>query len=132
MKPLDALGNLSGNQVLVRLKNGTEIRGTLKAFDIHINLVLENAEFEDGDVSKKFKTIFLRGDMILFVSQRKSVIRQWEKEHQASGKGEKGTPTSNAQDAVKQLSTTGKKSAPAADTGEAARLKRNKKEYMNQ
>ncbi|MFC2154162.1 LSM domain-containing protein [Candidatus Altiarchaeota archaeon] len=68
MKPLDALGGLLGNPVLVRLKNGTEIRGTLKAFDIHINLVLENAEFEDGEVQKKFKTIFLRGDMILFVS----------------------------------------------------------------
>ncbi|MFH1722406.1 MAG: LSM domain-containing protein [Candidatus Altiarchaeota archaeon] len=52
----------------MRLKNGTEISGILKAFDIHINLVLENAEFEDGDIARKFKTIFLRGDMILFVS----------------------------------------------------------------
>ncbi len=68
MKPLDALGNLSGNQVLVRLKNGTEVNGILRAFDIHINLVLDNAEMKDGDVTRKFKTLFLRGDMILFVS----------------------------------------------------------------
>lgn len=67
MKPLDALGELMDQQVLVRLKNGMEIRGTLKAFDIHINLVLDNAEFKDNEVEKKLKKIFLRGDMILFV-----------------------------------------------------------------
>ncbi len=68
MKPLDALGELLDQPVLVRLKNGLEIRGTLKAFDIHINVVLDNAEFGDGDVEKKFKKLFLRGDMILFIS----------------------------------------------------------------
>ncbi|MEA1924649.1 MAG: LSm family protein [Candidatus Altiarchaeota archaeon] len=68
MKPLDALGDVLGDQILVRLKNGMEIRGKLKAFDIHINIVLEDAEFTDGDVERKFKTLFLRGDMILFVS----------------------------------------------------------------
>ncbi len=68
MKPLDTLGDMLGNQILVRLKNGMEIRGKLKAFDIHLNIVLENAEFTDNEVNRKFKTIFLRGDMILFVS----------------------------------------------------------------
>jgi len=67
-RPMDGLGDLLENQVLVRLKNGMEIRGTLKAFDIHINLVLDEAEFADGDVSKKFKTMFIRGDMVLFIS----------------------------------------------------------------
>jgi len=68
MKPLDALGDLLDKEVLVRLKNGMEVRGTLKAFDIHINVVLANATFTDGEVEKKFNTLFLRGDMILFVS----------------------------------------------------------------
>lgn len=68
MKPLDALNELIDNQVLVKLKNGLEIKGKLKAFDIHINLVLEDASFADNDVEKKFKQIFLRGDMIVFVS----------------------------------------------------------------
>ncbi|MFH1403811.1 MAG: LSM domain-containing protein [Candidatus Altiarchaeota archaeon] len=67
MRPLDALGELLDNQVLIRLKNGIEMRGTLKAFDQHINVVLEEAEFEDNEVSKKFKRLFLRGDMILFI-----------------------------------------------------------------
>ncbi len=68
MKPLDALNTFLGNQVLVKLKNGMSIRGTLKAFDIHINLVLDDAEYNEDDVTKKVKTLFVRGDMILFVS----------------------------------------------------------------
>ncbi|MBD3260883.1 MAG: small nuclear ribonucleoprotein [Candidatus Altiarchaeales archaeon] len=68
MKPLDVLGDQLDQRVLVRLKNGMEVNGTLKAFDIHINLVLEDAEFKDGEVSKKFSRTFLRGDMILFVA----------------------------------------------------------------
>ncbi|MBD3388777.1 MAG: small nuclear ribonucleoprotein [Candidatus Altiarchaeales archaeon] len=67
-KPLDALKELNETQILVRLKNGMEIQGKLKAYDIHINLVLEDAEFQDGDVNKKFKHLFLRGDMVLFIS----------------------------------------------------------------
>jgi len=68
MKPLDALNGLVGNQVLVKLKNGMEVRGTLKAFDIHINLVLDDAEYDEDDVTKKVGKLFVRGDMILFVS----------------------------------------------------------------
>ncbi len=68
MKPLDVLSELLENQVLVRLKNGLVIKGKLKAFDIHINLVLEDASFEDNDVEKKFKNMFLRGDMVIFIS----------------------------------------------------------------
>jgi small nuclear ribonucleoprotein len=68
MKPLDILSELLDNQVLVRLKNGLVITGKLKAFDIHINLVLEDASFQDNDVEKKFKTMFLRGDMVIFIS----------------------------------------------------------------
>lgn len=68
MKPLDALNDLLENQIMVKLKNGIEIQGKLKAFDIHINLVLENAEIKENDVTKKFQKLFVRGDMILFVA----------------------------------------------------------------
>ncbi len=72
MKPLDCLGELLDKQVLVRLKNGMEIRGILKAFDMHINLVIENAEFndrvDDKNVERKFKKMFIRGDVIVIVS----------------------------------------------------------------
>jgi small nuclear ribonucleoprotein len=68
MKPLDALNELLENPIMVKLKNGIEIQGKLKAFDIHINLVLENAEIKENDLIKKFPRLFVRGDMILFVA----------------------------------------------------------------
>jgi small nuclear ribonucleoprotein len=68
MKPLDALNSLVDNQVLVKLKNGVEVRGVLKAFDIHINLVLANAEYTEDDVTKKVEKLFVRGDMVLFIT----------------------------------------------------------------
>jgi small nuclear ribonucleoprotein (snRNP)-like protein len=68
MKPLDALGEQLDQRVIVKLKNGVEVSGVLKAFDIHINLVLREAEVKDKDLSIKYPSIFLRGDMVLFVA----------------------------------------------------------------
>lgn len=68
MRPLDILSGLSNQRVLVRLKNGLEVRGELKAFDVHINLVLYDAEIDDGDITRKFQKMFLRGDMVIFIS----------------------------------------------------------------
>ena len=43
-RPLDTLNQARNKSVLVDLKNGTKYVGKLKAFDIHINTVLEDAE----------------------------------------------------------------------------------------
>lgn len=68
MRPLDILSGLSNQRVLVRLKNGTEVRGTLKAFDMHTNIVLYDAEIDEGETTRKFPKMFLRGDMVIFIS----------------------------------------------------------------
>ncbi|MBT3577179.1 small nuclear ribonucleoprotein, partial [archaeon] len=39
-RPLDALNRARGSRVIVELKNGKQLIGKLKAFDIHINTVL--------------------------------------------------------------------------------------------
>ena len=68
-RPLDALNHARGKKVLVELKNGKQISGTLKAFDIHINTVLDNAEeLNNNEVKRKIGTIFLRGDTIILIS----------------------------------------------------------------
>lgn len=72
MKPLDALGEALHKEVIVKTKNGLEISGTLKAFDMHVNIVLGNARFKDKDidgnvVEKRVEQIFIRGDMIVAV-----------------------------------------------------------------
>ncbi|MEK6922883.1 MAG: LSm family protein [Nanoarchaeota archaeon] len=68
-RPLDSLNQSRGKTVLVELKNGKQFAGTLKAFDIHINTVLDNAEERmDNQVIRKIGTVFLRGDTIILIS----------------------------------------------------------------
>lgn len=68
-RPLDALNNARNKKVIIELKNGKQFVGDLKAFDIHINIVLENVEERaDGEVKRKLGTVFIRGDTITLIS----------------------------------------------------------------
>jgi small nuclear ribonucleoprotein len=68
-RPLDVLNNSKGKEVLVQLKNNRQMVGTLLAFDIHINVVLDNAkEIVDKDNNRNIGLTFLRGDTIIFIS----------------------------------------------------------------
>ena len=67
--PLDLLNASKGKEVLVQLKGDKAFVGTLSAFDIHINVVLDNAkEIESGQVKKNIGLTFLRGDTIIYIS----------------------------------------------------------------
>jgi len=66
-RPIDALDKAKGKKVFVKLKNGEEITGTLMALDLHLNLWLEDVEIQ-GENKKKFGTILIRGDTILYAS----------------------------------------------------------------
>lgn len=71
-RPLDLLNGSKGKEILVQLKNGKQMVGTLLAFDIHINVVLDNAkELENGQQTKNYGVAFLRGDTIIFISPSK-------------------------------------------------------------
>ena len=68
-RPLDTLNAARNKTVMVDLKNGVRYVGKLKAFDIHINTVLEDAqEHENGEVKRKLGTVFIRGDTITIIS----------------------------------------------------------------
>ncbi|MDO8656964.1 MAG: small nuclear ribonucleoprotein [Nanoarchaeota archaeon] len=68
-RPLDALNASRNKNVLVDLKNGYRYVGKLKAFDIHINVVLADAdEYQNGEVKRKLGTVFIRGDTITIIS----------------------------------------------------------------
>ena len=58
-----------GSTVLVKLKGDKVVRGTLKSYDMHMNLVLENSEevMNDGS-TRKVGTIIIRGDNVILVS----------------------------------------------------------------
>ena len=68
-RPLDALNKARNKRVIVELKNGKQYVGKLNAFDIHINVVLEEAEEKvNGELTRKLGVVFLRGDTIIMTS----------------------------------------------------------------
>lgn len=58
-----------GKTVLIKLKGGKVIRGTLQGFDQHMNLLLETSEelLEEGKTSS-LGTIVVRGDNVVIIS----------------------------------------------------------------
>lgn len=68
-RPLDALNKSRDKRVIVELKNNKQYIGKLKSFDIHINVVLEDAEERvNGEVVRKLGIVFVRGDTITIIS----------------------------------------------------------------
>ncbi len=75
-RPIDILDKSKGKRVMIKLKNKFEISGEIKAYDMHLNMWLDNAEITvestaDGKASESKKnvgTMFVRGDNVLFIS----------------------------------------------------------------
>ena len=68
-RPFDLLNDAIGKEVLVSLKGNVQIRGTLKAFDVHMNIVLESAEqLENGEPKTKYGKLMVRGDNVILIS----------------------------------------------------------------
>ena len=67
-RPLSLLERSVGGKILVRLKGNRSLRGTLEAYDSHLNLIIEKAEelLENG--SKELGRTIVRGDNVILVS----------------------------------------------------------------
>ncbi len=68
-RPLDVLHKTLESPVIVSLKGNREYRGKLKGYDIHMNIVLENAEeLINGEATRKLGKVIIRGDSVIFIS----------------------------------------------------------------
>ena len=58
-----------GRVVLIKMKGGKVIRGTLLGFDQHMNLLLEESEeILEEDKTNNLGTIVVRGDNVVIIS----------------------------------------------------------------
>lgn len=67
-RPIDALDRAKGKKVIVKLKNGDEVTGILKALDLHLNLWIDEAEIKKDENKVRLGTILVRGDTIVYAS----------------------------------------------------------------
>ena len=69
-RPIDALDRAKGKRVMIKLKNGEEVTGILKALDLHLNLWIDEAEItrNNGESKLRVGTILVRGDTIVYAS----------------------------------------------------------------
>jgi small nuclear ribonucleoprotein len=89
-KPLDVLNKSLKSPVIVRIRGGREFRGTLEGYDLHMNLVLSDAEELGSDSSVKTFAgeILMRGDNVVYISP--TVQRESEKDEETSKGKETG------------------------------------------
>jgi small nuclear ribonucleoprotein len=73
-RPMELLQNSIGAQVLVELRGNKKIKGRLRGYDQHLNLVLEDAEeiSINAETSEETVThvanVIVRGDNVVIVS----------------------------------------------------------------
>lgn len=67
-RPIDALDKAKGKKIIIKLKNGEEITGILKALDLHLNLWLDEAEVQKSENKIRLGTVLVRGDTIVYAS----------------------------------------------------------------
>ncbi|MEM3670513.1 MAG: LSm family protein [Thermoprotei archaeon] len=63
------LGEALNSIVLVKLRGGRYVRGRMKSFDQHLNLLIEEAqEMHDDNKTRNLGTIIVRGDNVILIS----------------------------------------------------------------
>ncbi|ELP87438.1 snrnp sm protein, putative [Entamoeba invadens IP1] len=67
-EPIDLVKLSLDEVVLVKLRGNRQLKGKLRAFDQHLNLVLTEVTETYNSVSRDFPVLYIRGDLVVIVS----------------------------------------------------------------
>jgi len=70
-RPLDVLGSSENKRIIIYIKSNEKIVGTLRAFDTHLNIWLDDAELHGKENTLRLGTVLVRGDNIVLISPGK-------------------------------------------------------------
>jgi small nuclear ribonucleoprotein len=68
--PLEMVQKNIGSRLYIRLRNKTEIDGTLVGYDDHLNMMIEQASIKKQEQTQQRKLMYLRGDTVLLIAKR--------------------------------------------------------------
>ena len=66
--PIDVLQKSLNQKMILLLKDGRVLEGTLSGYDEHMNLVLEDTEERTEETRKKLGTVIIRGSNVVSIS----------------------------------------------------------------
>jgi U6 snRNA-associated Sm-like protein LSm6 len=67
--PGDFLKQAVGQEVRVRLNNGTDYRGNLTCLDGFLNIAMEKTkEYANGELQKSYGDAFVRGNNVVYIT----------------------------------------------------------------
>lgn len=66
--PIDVLQKSLNQKMILLLKDGRVLEGTLSGYDEHMNLVLEDTEERTEEIRRKLGTVIIRGSNVVSIS----------------------------------------------------------------
>ncbi|KAM3145843.1 U4/U6-U5 snRNP complex subunit lsm3 [Paramecium bursaria] len=71
-QPLDLLRLSLGQNVYIKLRGNRELTGQLISYDIHLNMLISNAQetitLQDNVQKRNLVVLYLRGDSVILIS----------------------------------------------------------------
>ncbi|CAH2450294.1 hypothetical protein PP7435_CHR3-2865 [Komagataella phaffii CBS 7435] len=68
--PSEFLSRITGEKVVVKMRDGTECHGALQSIDGFMNVALENTVGKyKGETTKTYGDVFIRGTNVLYIAR---------------------------------------------------------------
>ncbi|BFU21060.1 LSM domain containing protein [Entamoeba histolytica HM-1:IMSS-B] len=70
-EPIDLIKLSLDDNVFIKLRGGRKLKGKLRAFDQHLNIILTNVSEMYQEKTRTFPVLYIRGDLVILISPQK-------------------------------------------------------------